>query len=270
MEAIAEAVKTHFIPGSTTALIFGLVAGLILWARTKRWAIRWLAFLTAFYWIISTALFAGGFEKILSGNYARVEKSELPSHVEAIVILGGGSETYSAEAGSINAMSDATSLRVLEGARLASILPEAQVIVSGGPELKSGRKIPETEPMMQALGLLGIDQERVSAESQSAPHVRSEFCGAIPAGHLTHPYEPRIGHVPQPGPRSHCCSCRTTFVISRQATVQDPPKQRCADGQQNGFPRAFCPGLLLGEGLALAAPMIPSVSVIDSRRIPNG
>jgi uncharacterized SAM-binding protein YcdF (DUF218 family) len=167
MEAIAEAVKTHFIPGSTTALIFGLVAGLILWARTKRWAIRWLAFLTAFYWIISTALFAGGFEKILSGNYARVEKSELPSHVEAIVILGGGSETYSAEAGSINAMSDATSLRVLEGARLASILPEAQVIVSGGPELKSGRKIPETEPMMQALGLLGIDQERVSAESQS-------------------------------------------------------------------------------------------------------
>jgi uncharacterized SAM-binding protein YcdF (DUF218 family) len=83
------------------------------------------------------------------------------------VILGGGSETYRTEIGTISAMSDATSLRVLEGARLAGLLPEAQIILSGGPELKTGRRIPETEPMRQALVSLGIQADRISAESQS-------------------------------------------------------------------------------------------------------
>lgn len=164
---IADAVKTHLLPGSTTLLIFGLAIALLLLRWRRRWAVRGLIALTAFYWILSTPLFAKGFESLLSGNYAAIEVGTLPSGVKTIVILGGGSETYRTEVGTISAMSNATSLRVLEGARLAGLLPEAQIILSGGPELKTGRRIPETEPMRQALVNLGIQADRISAESQS-------------------------------------------------------------------------------------------------------
>jgi uncharacterized SAM-binding protein YcdF (DUF218 family) len=180
METLADAVKTHLLPGSTTFLIFSLTVCLVVLRWRRRWAIRGLIALTAFYWVISTPLFAQTFEGALSGSYVRVDFASVPSRVDAIVILGGGSETYSTEAGSISAMSDATSLRVLEGARLAMLLPEAPVIVSGGPELKSGRSVPETEPMIWALLDLGVMQDRISAESQSGnTHEQAQLLGPI-------------------------------------------------------------------------------------------
>lgn len=160
METLAEAFKAHFIPGSTTLLILGLAAGLLAMRAYRRWALRWLVALTGFYWLISTPLFARSFERLLSAGRTTLE--DVPQ-AEAIVILGGGSETYQAEAGGLSTMSDATSLRVLEGARLARSLPQAQLIVSGGSE----DRIPEAEAMMDALVQLGMEEDRISTESLS-------------------------------------------------------------------------------------------------------
>ncbi len=170
MESIAEFTKQFLIPGSLTFLLIGLVLGVILLflpGRSGRWGRRWLALLTLLYLALSLPFTAALLEGWLSAGTDSMQRSQLPQDIDAIVILGGGSVTYRSGGLEISELSDATSLRVLEGARLYAMLDRPMVIISGGADARSGALEPETDPMSQELMDAGVDEEHLRTESQS-------------------------------------------------------------------------------------------------------
>lgn len=170
MDLIVEIIKEYFVPGSLPFLIFGLAVGVVLLFRSepaKKWGRRWLSFLVLTYWLLSTPLFAGFIETILSSGYEALQQTDIPENIEAILILGGGSNTYRAEGFEINALSESGILRVMEGARLYFLMDAPQVIVSGGTNPRAGVLTPESEPLHDAFVDLGIQATEITLESAS-------------------------------------------------------------------------------------------------------
>nr|NIS80641.1 hypothetical protein [Anaerolineales bacterium] len=152
-------------------LLLGLVIAVILLYRhptAAKWGRRWLTVLVIFYWILSTPLFALALEAALSYGYNPIVSTEALDGVDALVILGGGSNTYRAGDQEVNALSEASVLRALEGTRLYSQMEEPWVIVSGGINERAGMLTPESEPMRDQLVRAGVPLERILLESTSS------------------------------------------------------------------------------------------------------
>ncbi len=170
MDVLAEFAKAYLIPGSVSFLILGLLIGTLLLyvsKHTRRYGSGLLGFLAVVYLILSIPAVARSYERLLSDDSQPIERVADAQGAEAIVILGGGSVTYRAPGGEINELSDASSLRVLEGARLYRLLGELPVIVSGGAAELIGVPTPETIPMVQELVDAGVPEEQIVLESRS-------------------------------------------------------------------------------------------------------
>lgn len=170
MSVLFEFFKAYLIPGSITFLLIGVLAGtvlLYLGGSARRWGSGLLGFLAVLYLILSIPLVARSYERLLSDGSAPLERAAEAQGAGAIVILGGGSVTYRARGGEINELSGASSLRVLEGARLYSLLGDLPVIVSGGASELLGVPTPESVPMMQELVDAGVPTSRIVLESRS-------------------------------------------------------------------------------------------------------
>lgn len=171
MDAFAEWFKDWMIPGSVTFLMVASSPGVaLLFARERlaRWGRRWVAACIVVYWLLATPLAAAGLERLLAGDLEPVTPQSAPEGISAMVILGGGGGTYETDAGRIEVLSEASSLRVLEGARLFKLLNPAVIIVSGGVNPEVGLTVPEAETMRAALIRLGVPAERIRVESGSA------------------------------------------------------------------------------------------------------
>lgn len=171
MDGLIEFVKEFTIPGSVTFLMIGLTVGVVLLharGRWPRWGKIWLTSLAASYWILSTSACAGTLEGLLSYGAHSIVEPEEARGADAIVILGGGSVSFRSKGREINVLSDASSLRVLEGARLYEMLDRPWVIVSGGMDERAGKLTAESEPMREALIEAGVSPDRILTESQSA------------------------------------------------------------------------------------------------------
>ena len=115
-------------------------------------------------------LFIGGNRYVASTVARSLEWQYLPAEVsgpvDAIIILGGGTEPAIAPRPSleVNAAGD----RVIYGAILARQFPEAKIIVSGGDIdfLDSAASTP-AEDMADLLELLGISRERILIQGGS-------------------------------------------------------------------------------------------------------
>ena len=170
LDRIAEFVKQFLIPGSLAFLLLGLVLGVVLLflaGRAGTWGRWWLAFLAAGYLVLSLPVTAALLEGWLSADTDSMPRSEFRENVKTIVILGGGSVTFRSGDLEISELSDATSLRVLEGARLYGLLDQPMVIVSGGADARNGASSPETDGMIQELIDAGINANRLRVEPQS-------------------------------------------------------------------------------------------------------
>jgi uncharacterized SAM-binding protein YcdF (DUF218 family) len=166
LSAIAEAVKQYLLPGSLLLLLIAFTLGIVWWYLKERHRKLIRAGLTAViaaYWLLATPAVAGGLETILVGPYQPLQDEEA---VGAIVLLGGGAQSYRFDGRQLVELSGASALRALEAARLYGQLHPDLVIASGGP----GRDptMPESEPLAQALAALGVPSYRILAESQSS------------------------------------------------------------------------------------------------------
>lgn len=159
--------KEPFVPG--TVIFFLLVAsvGTLLLYRKRDHGRAGRVLLTAlvlFYWILSTPVTAVLLIRALSPNYPPVQTPADARRATAIVVLGGGMETYRSRGAVLPAGSREHSLRALEAARVYRVLEPPWVIVSGslGPE-----QMTEAVQMRRSLTLLGVPDDRIIEEGKS-------------------------------------------------------------------------------------------------------
>ena len=171
-----EVVKSMLVPGSTGFLLLGLTVGVALLMagkRTRRWGVGWLAALAIAYWLMSLPVTATTLERALIGASRPLQETADAQGAEAIVVLGGGSETFRADELAFSAPSEASALRALEAARVYAILPTLLVIPSGGPGGEAGRGEPESTVMRRVLVAHGIP-DAVIVEEAMASSTREE------------------------------------------------------------------------------------------------
>lgn len=170
MEGIVLLFKSYLLPGSMALLLIGLMIGvglLLAGERGRRWGRVWLIGLLAGYWVLATPAFASSLEGWLSRGYAPITSSEQAAGAQAIVVLSGGSASFEAPAGRIESLSEATAIRLLEGARLYRLLDEPWVVLSGGPPGDNAAATPEAVAMQRELVRLGVPPARILVEMSS-------------------------------------------------------------------------------------------------------
>ncbi len=173
---VIDVVKSMLVPGSTGFLLLGLTVGVALLMagkRTRRWGVGWLAALATAYWLLSLPVTATTLERALTGASRPLQGAADAQGAEAIVVLGGGSETFRADELAFSAPSEASALRALEAARVYAILPTLLVIPSGGPGGEAGRGEPESTVMRRVLVAHGIP-DAVIVEEAMASSTREE------------------------------------------------------------------------------------------------
>jgi len=169
MDLLATFVKMN-LPGSTSFLWIGLVLGCVLLFGgkvSKKWGQGLLAGLAVLYVVLATPITVGLLEKGLDHGYGSIESVEGLEDIQAIVVLGGGSITYQARGEALNILSEQSSLRVLEGARLYHLLDQPGVIVSGGVSAEPGRITPESQALRDGLLMLGVPLQAIVLESEA-------------------------------------------------------------------------------------------------------
>ena len=153
-----------FLPLYFVLLVGGLGVVLMLWTRRLKLG---RALVTAA--VLALAIFSNkGVARFLiaplESRYAAIpeapSRSELPAPVQAcrtIVVLGGG-HSDSTTLSRVNQLSSSALSRLTEALRLARLLPEAQVIVSGydGP-----RKASHAQILAEAAQSLGLAPGRI-------------------------------------------------------------------------------------------------------------
>jgi uncharacterized SAM-binding protein YcdF (DUF218 family) len=175
MSTLADIIKTNSLPGSVPFLIVSVALGVALLragGRTARLAHAWLVVLVIMYWLLSTPF---GADMLVSGLQGSVssfgvssfEREGNRTHINAIVLLTGGVQTYRAAAGAIESLTSASALRALEAVRVWKLLgPDAWIIVSGGI-VDTDDVRPHAETIRDALIQLDVPPARILIEPAS-------------------------------------------------------------------------------------------------------
>ncbi|MCJ7511765.1 MAG: YdcF family protein [Anaerolineales bacterium] len=171
MDGIVLFTKSYFLPGSMAFLLLGLLIGVVLLLagdRRRPWGTRWLVALLAGYWLMATPAFSSGAEGLLGRGFSPIATKAEASGARAVVVLSGGTASFEGAAGRVESLSEATALRLLEGARLYKMLDQPWVVLSGGPPGDDGLATPEAVAMERELVRLGVPEERILVEMTSA------------------------------------------------------------------------------------------------------
>lgn len=202
MVPLIRVVKDLFIPGSVAVLLLGLLAGvLLLFAgeRARRLGRRWLLALLVLYWLWATPIVGAGLIAGLAAGYRPIVDPDEVRDCQAIVVLSGGSRTFTLQGMRLHETTPSTAFRTLETARLYRMFQPGIVIVSGGMGDARVQLDPESDVMRQDLVALGVPSERIVMETAStttreqaanlAPLLRAR--GADPFVLVTSPYHIR-------------------------------------------------------------------------------
>jgi uncharacterized SAM-binding protein YcdF (DUF218 family) len=164
---VPSILKQPFVPGTVVFFLLLASVGTLLLYRKKDYGRAGRVLLTAlvvFYWILSTPATAVLLVRALSPNYPPIQRPADAGGATAIVVLGGGIETYRSRGAVLPTGSREHSLRALEAARVYRVLDRPWVIVSGslGPETMT-----EAAHMRRSLALLGVPDDRIIEEGKS-------------------------------------------------------------------------------------------------------
>ncbi len=168
---LTDVVKAMLVPGSTGLLLLGLTLALALMLageRTRRWGVGCLAGLAMVYWLLALPITASTLERFLSTGLAPVAEAEGQRGETAILVFGGGTDTFRAEGLGLSVPGEATALRALEGARMYRLLSPAIVISSGGPGGEAGKGEPESKVIRRVLEEMGVPADQILEESSSS------------------------------------------------------------------------------------------------------
>lgn len=145
-----------------SALLLGVV---LLWSRRHRRAGRALLTLLA---VFLAAVVATPLQPWLTGELENrfAPPPHLPDRIDGIVILGGMIRPNISKARGRPTMNDAAE-RLIEGARLARLHPEAMVIFSGGSADPWNSGASEAQFAGALLRQLGVAEDRLLLEDKS-------------------------------------------------------------------------------------------------------
>jgi uncharacterized SAM-binding protein YcdF (DUF218 family) len=170
-QSIAEVVKTYFVPGSFTFLLFGLTLGVALLfgpSRTRRLARPLLAILALGYWTASLPAVSDALATRLHARDAAPVTAETIVGAQAIVVLGSGIRSYGPALLAVHVPDRQTVWNAFEGGRVFRLLEgRAPVIVSGGIPNSDSADVPESVVLRDLLVRAGVPLEQVILESAS-------------------------------------------------------------------------------------------------------
>lgn len=124
----------------------------------------WIAALVVFYWILITPITAVALVRALSVSYPPVNSRLEARGATAIVVLGAGIETYRSRGAVYNGANREHALRMMEVARVYTVMDRPWVIVTGG---LGNEDVTEAGHMAADLKGLGVADDRVVEESQA-------------------------------------------------------------------------------------------------------
>ncbi len=166
---MVDLLKTYFRPGSPTFVAAAVAAG-VLWllARPRSRAPRlYLAAVAIELWLAATPLGVRLAMLGLTSGFDSIHTAEEAGHADAVVILGGGANTFSLDGELVGVLSRPSLLRALEGARVAKLLDARLVVASGGAPRPELQRRPESEIMRDVLVALGVPARTIVLESAS-------------------------------------------------------------------------------------------------------
>lgn len=171
---MAEFIKEIILP-SNLVLIF-LVAGFIMLAtrRKRRAGVILLSSGAAVYVFFATGVISLWLLGTLEHRYGSLSSAQHLQDVKRIVLLAGYAERH--EGLPITSeVNFASAYRLMEGLRIARLLPEAQVLISGGSNVPG--------IMMAVLTAMGVEPQRITIESGSgSTHESAENLKGIIGG----------------------------------------------------------------------------------------
>lgn len=168
IEVLAEVFKAYLLPGSLSFLLLAVSVGVVLLflrGRSSNLGRIWLAGVAIGYWLLASPWAARALVWSLSHGYQAISSPNASPSPGAIVVLGGGSVTNTEDGRRLSALSDASALRALEGARLYQLLGAEWVVTSGGPSARGAE--PESSILAHAMVELGVPADRILEEPDS-------------------------------------------------------------------------------------------------------
>jgi uncharacterized SAM-binding protein YcdF (DUF218 family) len=137
------------------------------WLRPSSRGPRWLlTTLLVIFYAASTPIGAGLLAYGLAHGLRPLDVHDA-SGVDAVVVLGGGVETVSADNVVLGHLTTPTALRVLEGARVSRAAGTPLVVVSGGVANPKHELRPESELMANALAEAGVAADHVLQDREA-------------------------------------------------------------------------------------------------------
>lgn len=166
---VVSLLKQFMRPSSVAFLVLLLAAGAALaFSRRSQRAARWyfLAVL-AFYWIGASPIVAERLVLWQGGAYRAILTPAEARGARYVVVLGAGNSTIRAGDLSLNTLPAGAALRVIEGARLYTLLDRPTIIVSGGITGRDQGARSEADAMRTSLIELGVPADHILLETES-------------------------------------------------------------------------------------------------------
>ena len=153
--------------GNIAFIVVILAMSAVSLVLRPRWGRRWIVAVALAYWFVSTPLGSGILVGPLVRGYHPLESAAEAGSVGAIVVLGGGTEEYSAASDALMSLSRSTALRTLEAARVFRLLNGRPLVVASGGTPRREQRTPEAKVIADGLITLDVPADRVIVESES-------------------------------------------------------------------------------------------------------
>ena len=156
--SMAEFIKQIILPSNLVLLFLAAGIILLLARRRKRAGLISISLGAAIYIFFATGVISLWLLGSLEHRYGPLSSAANLQDVKRIVILAGYAERHEGLP-LTSEVNFASAYRLMEGLRIAHLLPEAQILISGGGE------VPEI--MERLLASMGLSERRIAIENSS-------------------------------------------------------------------------------------------------------
>jgi uncharacterized SAM-binding protein YcdF (DUF218 family) len=153
--------------GSVGFALVILSIGLLLLVVRPRWGRRWMVAVVLGLWFVSMPIGSNLLIRPLVRSFHSIEDPQEAGSADAIIVLGGGILEVKAGADSLAYPYEATSLRILETARVFRLLDGRPLVIASGGISGLDERTTEAEIIAEALVKLHIPRDRIVIENES-------------------------------------------------------------------------------------------------------
>jgi uncharacterized SAM-binding protein YcdF (DUF218 family) len=155
-----------FLDVLLSPLGFGLLVALVAWlgrSRLPRWLLRASLAIECVCLVLTTP---AGANAIIALQERRTPTSPTCASPEprVIVLLSGGMRRDAADASDFGVLNVSSLQRTLAAATLARRIPDAELVITGGPRIGGGNDVAQSSVMADIAGKLGVPASSIRAE----------------------------------------------------------------------------------------------------------